>query len=958
VSCFVILFAQLLGGAALAFQGAADLPRLQPPARLRTSHSAHQQRLRGQRPWQDFLEAEGSGWLARFDEHTGRPHRAWGPGIELGLGQDAGQREVAAALLQLLGRHEALLGVPVEQLVLARAVHVESSDHWILRFDQVAPAPPDGSGALALGSALLDERDLAADLGPMLHRGSWSAQTSPVDPAPWHALRELVHQGEPTVWGGQVQVHLRLGRLVMLGIDTYPDAQDVDTGPGLAAQSAVEIAVDEGPLPEASHEVEGAALVILPVLGSAGLEQRLCWAVRTRTRPERGDPPGIWLSFVDAHSGELLGVENQVRFASGAIYGVHDTRTVDGDTSTSALAYLELESELASGVTGLDGSYELEGESLEIDQLAGTYFQVRNRSGAYGSATWTDGDLVLTDEDATQAEIDSYVFLSQVRAWALEHAPDLDIVHDVMTSNVNISSSCNAYYDGAVNFFTAGGGCNNTGRIADVNYHEWGHGLHAYAAGTWYVDGSVGEAAGDITAFLQTGDHIIAPEFSTSGSGIRDVSPDRVYPDDWVGEVHYDGLIFGGAVWDLLELFREEMSEDDARYLVAELFIEALRANPETDETYDAFIAADDDNGDLGDGTPNMCAIIEAFTRHGLGPAGSSSVLQLDSAPKSAQVDAGDRIVIEASLVNLAPTCVDSVMDEAEVVYSVDRGASWATAELEVTGTTLTGSIPMQAEGTVVHYYLRAESGESEVTAPVGGERTPFSVYVGGLEPLWCNDFERDKGDFEHQSIAGVDDWSWGEPPGIGGDPATAASGSLVWGNDLGSGLNEGEYQNNAHNLLESPIIDTAGHSEVIVQFSRWLQVEDGYYDQAYVLANGEVIWANHATDRYVGDEHHRDEQWVTETFALVLGDEEGLTLGWEIVADGGLTFGGWNIDDVCVYAPSAPEVDTGDPGGEEKERRRCGCASQAAPLPAALLAPLGLLGLALRRRWTYGPGA
>ena len=42
-------------------------------------------------------------------------------------------------------------------------------------------------------------------------------------------------------------------------------------------------------------------------------------------------------------------------------------------------------------------------------------------------------------------------------------------------------------------------------------------------------------------------------------------------------------------------------------------------------------------------------------------------------------------------------------------------------------------------------------------------------------------------------------------------------------------------------------------------------------------------------------------------------------TLSWEIESDGGLEFGGWNIDDVCVYRPIAEaSEDTGEAGGGE----------------------------------------
>ena len=44
--------------------------------------------------------------------------------------------------------------------------------------------------------------------------------------------------------------------------------------------------------------------------------------------------------------------------------------------------------------------------------------------------------------------------------------------------------------------------------------------------------------------------------FFTSGGGIREVSSDRVYPDDVVNEVHADGLIFGGAIWDYLDIMK------------------------------------------------------------------------------------------------------------------------------------------------------------------------------------------------------------------------------------------------------------------------------------------------------------------------------------------------------------------------------------------------------------------
>ncbi len=42
---------------------------------------------------------------------------------------------------------------------------------------------------------------------------------------------------------------------------------------------------------------------------------------------------------------------------------------------------------------------------------------------------------------------------------------------------MNRENSCNAYWNGStVNFYREGSGCGNTGEIAAVFDHEWGHG--------------------------------------------------------------------------------------------------------------------------------------------------------------------------------------------------------------------------------------------------------------------------------------------------------------------------------------------------------------------------------------------------------------------------------------------------------------------------------------------------
>ena len=72
----------------------------------------------------------------------------------------------------------------------------------------------------------------------------------------------------------------------------------------------------------------------------------------------------------------------------------------------------------------------------------------------------------------------------------------------------------------SVNFFRSGGGCNNTGLLADVMQHEWGHGLDHHTG--YGGDGARGEGISDVLGWLSTHDSFLARYFRVGdGVGIR-----------------------------------------------------------------------------------------------------------------------------------------------------------------------------------------------------------------------------------------------------------------------------------------------------------------------------------------------------------------------------------------------------------------------------------------------------
>ncbi|MEZ4236725.1 MAG: MYXO-CTERM sorting domain-containing protein [Myxococcota bacterium] len=823
------------------------------PQRVLWSHGETQGRYLASPAWRRFATSAGRGWEARFDEGTGTPRVLWGRGIPM---PTSSQAALVDALTELLERYGDLLGVEPGELALHQAGYDAGSDTWYVQFD---------------------------------------------------ALRA----GVPTYRGG-IGARVKHGNLVLVHVATAPDAP-VTGARVLDSYVAVRNAIADGPAPRAAHTERLAEPQLLLLQGRHGLELRQSWMVRTRTQ----DPPGIWVSFVDAETGELLSVHNEVRFANGNVSADHHARGPDG----SPLVNSPVKSAIVTGDTDADltddaGDYTVANSGSYDTDFHGDYVFVNDSSGADASVSSGSPNIVWNTgtTNATQAEIDTYVFVHDVRDWAAGVAPNITVVanNPPLDANVNQSQTCNAFYNGtSINFYDPGGGCNDTGEMADVVYHEWGHGFHAFSIVAGNFDGSLSEGAADTVAFFQTGDHIIAPWFFSGGGGIRDVAPDRVYPQDYSNSpyaVHDNGLIFGGTMWDLWGLLVDDYGQAAGTDLAEGIYAGLLRGGTDIPGTYYEALLADDDDGDLSNGTPHQCQILDAFGRHGLGggAVGGGTYTTVHEPVVLAPENVPTAIDVE--VVALAADC-DPVSPQTGTLHYRTDGGAWQTVSASVAAQDVTADVPQQPLGTFVEYYVDGTDTDGDRwQAPFSGEFAPYSFFVGGVIEVSCEDFEGGDGGYQHELVSGdsgdgADDWEWGAPVGVANDPSAAASGANIWGNDLGFQGFNGEYQADKVNRLWSPQIDTLWYTDVFLQYARWLNIEDATYDQAVVTANGVEVWTNH--EGAPGDEHHQDRQWVTHAVDLQgIADQGAVELGWEMHSDGGLQFGGWNLDDVCVYAP------------------------------------------------------
>ena len=191
----------------------------------------------------------------------------------------------------------------------------------------------------------------------------------------------------------------------------------------------------------------------------------------------------------------------------------------------------------------------------------------------------------------------------------------------VCTTNVNVSGSCNAYFDGgSINFYRAGGGCNNAA-YTTVVAHEYGHYIVARQG---LSQGSFGEGYGDCAAELLYDTGTIAEHFYTNGNPIRDNDNTIVtYPCN--GEIHYCGQVLGGVWWHMRENFGATYGSGPGLDEVRQLFVDWTIVTTGGSGNNGAYpgtaievLTLDDNDGDIYNGTPNYFDICNAFELHGI----------------------------------------------------------------------------------------------------------------------------------------------------------------------------------------------------------------------------------------------------------------------------------------------------------------------------------------------------
>jgi cysteine-rich repeat protein len=793
------------------------------------------------------------------------------------------------------------------------------------------------------------------------------------------------------VAGAAIGVTFKRDRIVMVGSTAIPHVAVTLPAKRLAsstiADSAAAWLAKDGWSVSATtaHQLVGAERVIIPIVRPRrGTTLDISFRLAEYVPLAAGDGiPGAWDVWVDAATAAPIMRKSRLHFATGKVlfdvperYPLGSRRALAAGTATHTVNN-------AAVTATSDGSITWAGNAAASVRfgLRGPLIAITNTGAALATETMTlqPAGMVTWSRAAIErddAQLTAYVHASIVKEFAKTRLdPGLAWLDDTLSVVVNEGSTCNAYSTGDdIHFYRRSNQCENTARLADVVYHEFGHSLHNHAIieGVGQFDGALSEGMSDVLSALLTNDAGMGRGFFHSDEPMRDLNPatDKRWPEDATGQVHADGEIIGGTMWDLKVALETKLGAAAGHAKTVEIFYGVLQRASDIPSSYAEALVADDDDGDLANGTPNQCEINDAFKRHGLADGevtGSIAPPVRDGFEVSIATPSGG-----------SSACATPGIGSAIVEWR-PRGGTGGEVALAAIDDRLVGEIPTQEPGTVVEYRVRVtlENGTT-VEYPNNPADPYYQFYVGNVTPLTCFDFETGIGEWTHGGTA--DDWEAGEPRGLGNDPRSAFAGSGVLGTDLGM---DGAYTRQTASFVESPEIDLAGHPDARLHLQRWLGIEDGFYDRARLLINGQEVWSNFAsaTEPQQNGTNHLDKEWRFQDLDLAQFAADGkVKLRFELETDEGLQFGGWTLDEICVVVPFAGtppgcgdgevagfeqcddgntdggdgcsatcEDELGGPGDEDPDGSGC-CSASDTPHGALALCLL-VLGIVLRRR-------
>ncbi|MEY4118797.1 MAG: hypothetical protein RLZZ116_2125 [Planctomycetota bacterium] len=371
---------------------------------------------------------------------------------------------------------------------------------------------------------------------------------------------------------------------------------------------------------------------------------------------------------------------------------------------------------------------------------AGRYFNV-NDAAATGESSITQASTggvleflhnAANTDESDRAEVNAYFQANKVRDYLLTYNPTFPTIANQLSwpINVQVTGTCNAFYDGAsINFYPAGGGCNNTA-FSVVVHHEFGHHIVATAGSG---QGAYGEGFGDVMGVLVTDESRLAVGFQTCTTGIRDANNLNQYVagagcSSAGSAIHTCGTLLSGCVWDV----RNNLAATNPttyRSIISNLAIDSVLLHSGTSITPQItidFLTLDDNDANIGNGTPHYPEINGGFTEHGMpGPAVELVGFSFpDGIPAQASPNGGTSFRVNVTGISGTPA-----PGTGRLFYSIGTGAFTSVPMTESAANQYVASLPASTCGTNLRFYVAANATTGSTgTSPSNAPTTFYSA--------------------------------------------------------------------------------------------------------------------------------------------------------------------------------------------------------------------------------------
>lgn len=617
--------------------GAVVSPELSSPETAEVTESARA-------AWSAFKATNGDAWDLWLDTRSGAPLLVQGQGIPMLPGSGNALRSaepvtlesVEARIRAFMAEYAGLFRADDAELILARDASGDvTHDLWQVVFDRVVRGVPVSG----------DRYVFYIGHGNLIAFGAtrWSKITAA--PTPSVAANDALER---------LFAHIGLtGTESVAMLDTGSLAYTPIAAPGTAPESYA------GPMGE-------------------GYASALTWSFAFSV----DDDAAVWVGLVDAHSGEVLAFYDDAKYAQvkGGVFPVSDDGSCPSgcEQANYAMPFANVTVGGSPSTASSMGSFACTGGTATTT-LAGPYFRVVDGCGAISQSVTCDADINLGTSAGTDCAVPSgasagdthatrtsFYHLNRINEHARAYLPANAWLGQQVTDNTNINLTCNARWNGAVNLYRSSASCRNTGEIAGVILHEWGHGFDQNDGGGY---DNPSEAYGDITALLATRASCVGRGFYKTGNcggygnpclsctGIRDQDWNQranhtpSTPEGFIAgcdpgfgpcgkEEHCEGYLAGETIWDLSvrDLPAAGIDQTTAWQLVDRLWYKSRQGSggnayscgsPASTRSCSAtswfskLRVIDDDDGNLANGTPHAAAIFAAFNRHNI-PCGAA----------------------------------------------------------------------------------------------------------------------------------------------------------------------------------------------------------------------------------------------------------------------------------------------------------------------------------------------